>query len=334
MLRTSPCASARAIARPRHAIAIAFLGTFLPMALATGSPARAFDVPRFVEVDAFATLATNEPTDWQPIKDDFRLELRTDLVRQEPKPQVKLASLHIAKPGDDEAPVPVPSEIFGTVSIPVSHLAIERRWNAIAPFHPKTLFGSACRGDRSVCDSPLMHVWSRVRVAATESSRLELLRRVNSEVNVAVRYRTDTENYGVPDYWASPEEMARRGSGDCKEFAMAKMWMLSALDFPAESMRIVVLKDTRRGLGHAILDVNLGGTNFILDNVTSEMRSDRAITWYQPLYSVSMTGSWIHGVRRPTRMASAEPAPQQRLGGDAFEDPFAPRPSGSASDLN
>jgi predicted transglutaminase-like cysteine proteinase len=128
---------------------------------------------------------------------------------------------------------------------------------------------------------------------------------VNVEVNAAIRYRTDAENYGAPDYWASPEELARRGSGDCKETALAKMWMLAALDIPLSSMRIVVLRDVRRGLGHAVLVVSMGDENFVLDNVTSEVRRDVAISWYQPLYAVSTTGSWIYGVRRPKLMANS-----------------------------
>ncbi len=157
-----------------------------------------------------------------------------------------------------------------------------------------------------------MHVWSRLRgsLSAQNVSPLEILHRVNAEVNKGIRYRSDTDNYGVPDYWASPAEVARRSSADCKEFALVKMWMLAALGVPNASMRIVVVKDMQSGLGHAILSVRLGGTNLVLDNMTNRIRIDRSIGWYQPLYSVSTTGSWIHGVRRATTISQAGTASQ------------------------
>jgi len=200
-------------------------------------------------------------------------------------------------------------QIFGTVSIAVSHLAIESRWRSIAPIAPKALFGATCKG-RELCDSPLMHAWLRLRssLSGPDVSPLDILHRVNAEVNAGIRYRSDTDNYGVPDYWASPAEVARRNSADCKEFALVKMWMLAALGVPNASMRIVVVKDMQSGAGHAILSVRLGGANLVLDNLTNRIRNDRSIDWYQPLYSVSTNGSWIHGVRRATTISRAETA--------------------------
>ncbi|HTJ03096.1 MAG TPA: transglutaminase-like cysteine peptidase [Methylovirgula sp.] len=217
----------------------------------------------------------------------------------------------VAKPAA-AAVQPSDPNIFGTASISISHLAIDARWQEIAPLHPKSLFGASCDGDRALCNTPLMHTWQRIRsnLAAFGGSRVDLLRHVNTEVNTAVRYRSDTENYGVPDYWASPAEVARRGSGDCKEFALAKMWILAALDIPASSMRLVVVRDTRNGLGHAVLSVDVDGTNFILDNMSNQLRTDRMIGWYQPLYSLNTLGSWLHGVRHAPAVASQDNAQQ------------------------
>ena len=96
------------------------------------------------------------------------------------------------------------------------------------------------------------------------------------EVNSAMRYSSDTDNYGAADYWASPAEAARRASVDCKEFARTKMWMLSALEVAPSAMRIVVLVDLRRNRGHAVLSVTVGGQNFILDNLSDEVKNGSA----------------------------------------------------------
>ncbi len=219
-----------------------------------------------------------------------------------------LARIAAAAPSKPKNPVAVTAtfasvadpRIFGTVSIAVSHLVIEARWRVIAPIAPRKLFGASCNGNRDLCDSPLMRTWARLRASLADKavSPLDVLDRVNTEVNEGLRYRSDTDNYGVPDYWASPAEVARRHSADCKEFALVKMWMLAALGVPNASMRIVVVKDLENGEGHAILSVSLGHVNLVLDNLTSRVSDDRGIARYQPLYSVSAVGSWIHGVRR------------------------------------
>jgi hypothetical protein len=88
------------------------------------------------------------------------------------------------------------------------------------------------------------------------------------------------------------------------------MWILAALDIPASSMRLVVVRDTRNGLGHAVLSVDVDGTNFILDNMSNQLRTDRMIGWYQPLYSLNTLGSWLHGVRHAPAVASQDNAQQ------------------------
>jgi len=284
------------------------LGRILVLAAGLGvcvslriGPAAAFDTferPHWTTAVSLTSLAADQDHALGPVED-----FRTAAYEQ----NLEFRSLSSVELQDDQGlDGERASDLFGESPIPVSHLAVERRWLSIAPFNAKSLFSWRCEGDQALCGSPLMHAWARLKEGMqSNADRLATIRRVNTEVNAAVRYRTDTENYGVPDYWASPEEMARLGSGDCKEAALAKMWMLAALDVPLSSMRIVVLKDMRRDLGHAVLIVSLKGDNFVLDNVTNEIRLDQSITWYQPLYAVNTAGSWIYGVRRPRLMADS-----------------------------
>ena len=46
-----------------------------------------------------------------------------------------------------------------------------------------------------------------------------------------------------------------RMSGDCEDYAIAKFFALRQLGFGAEQMRIVILWDEIRGIGHAVLAV-------------------------------------------------------------------------------
>jgi predicted transglutaminase-like cysteine proteinase len=291
----------------KHFAGLSLIAT-LAMGVCAPFQSSASELPQWAAVASIAELAVAQDAESEPTVADYRAEAVEQEIEFRPLEAVKFEPLETGEAQgelDERA-----SDLFGEAPIQVSHLAVERRWRAIAPFHAAALFGPRCDADRELCDSALMHAWSRLRGGLRGSpSQLDKIRRVNAEVNAAVRYRTDSENYGTPDYWASPDEMARRGSGDCKETALAKMWILSALDVPLSRMRIVVLKDLQRGLGHAVLVVSLNGENLVLDNVTSEIRRDVAIAWYQPLYAVSTGGSWIYGVRRPKLIANtASPA--------------------------
>jgi predicted transglutaminase-like cysteine proteinase len=118
------------------------------------------------------------------------------------------------------------------------------------------------------------------------------LRQVNSYVN-AVTYRSDDRVWGKRDYWAAPGEFFAKG-GDCEDYAVAKYLSLKALGFDPKAMRIMVLKDTRRGLLHAVLLVTFGGDTLVLDNLSSSLTSWSRIPNYKPLYAVNETDFWLH----------------------------------------
>ena len=222
---------------------------------------------------------------------------------EESTPNLRLVTLH---PPAVEEPARFDG-LLGGVAIPVRNLAISPQWERILASDPTALFGHPCVHEQVLCESPLLKAWQRLRAdsEARARTKIELVRQVNIQVNHAIAYRSDMMNYGVLDYWASPEETARRGAGDCEDIAIAKLWMLTKLGIPDTNMQVVIVKDLRRGAGHAVLNVRIGESNLILDNMTDTVVPDTAIDRYQPLYAVSATGSWIYGVRRPIHVANA-----------------------------
>ena len=120
----------------------------------------------------------------------------------------------------------------------------------------------------------------------------EQIRQVHGYVN-RFGYREDQDTWGKSDYWAAPGEFFARG-GDCEDYAIAKYLSLKQLGFDPENMRILVLRDTRRRLMHAVLLVQHGGETLVLDN-----NAHRVLTWdevphYAPLYSVNEIDFWLH----------------------------------------
>lgn len=132
------------------------------------------------------------------------------------------------------------------------------------------------------------------------------LARVNRFFN-AWRYRSDTENYGVSEYWASPAEFMLR-SGDCEDYALTKFFTLRLLGFRDDRMRIVIVADSRRAISHVVLAVYQDDEVLILDNLSSRLDRQESYPHYAARISFNENGYWAHLSKRHLGSASA-PAP-------------------------
>jgi predicted transglutaminase-like cysteine proteinase len=95
--------------------------------------------------------------------------------------------------------------------------------------------------------------------------RWAMLRKVNSEVNLAIQPVSDQELYAVPERWDYPVD-----AGDCEDYVLLKKRNLEALAFPSESLLIAVVLD-EAGEGHAVLMVTTDQGDFVLDNRRNEI---------------------------------------------------------------
>jgi predicted transglutaminase-like cysteine proteinase len=176
--------------------------------------------------------------------------------------------------------------VFGSVAIPMRNFPVSARW---APIYRAI---SGCVGN--AC-------WQKNKSFATvvETARgkgfLEKLDGVNRGVNGLIAYKRDKAVYGSLDHWAKPGEILKRGAGDCEDFAILKMAALLDAGIPAQSMSLVVLQDSQKGVFHAVLSVSTGSGTFILDNVRNNVVKDTSLPSYVPLYSFSTNRAWIHG---------------------------------------
>jgi predicted transglutaminase-like cysteine proteinase len=113
-------------------------------------------------------------------------------------------------------------------------------------------------------------------------------------------YRLDQENYAVEDYWATPLEFLHR-SGDCEDYAIIKYVSLRALGFPADKLRIVVVRDVLRNIAHAVLAVYLDNDILIMDSLFDGVLPHHQVTFYSPQYSVNEKRRWAHITPIPRR---------------------------------
>jgi hypothetical protein len=128
----------------------------------------------------------------------------------------------------------------------------------------------------------------------------EIIRLVNSGANRLIRYASDQRAFRREDYWASPFE-SLKNRGDCEDFAILKYVSLRELGFSEDRLRIVVLNDTLRGLGHAVLSVRFDNEILVLDNQISRPTPHFLLKHYKPVYSLNAHGRWINLATRPAK---------------------------------
>ncbi len=125
---------------------------------------------------------------------------------------------------------------------------------------------------------------------------------VNSLVN-RYPYTPSAANWSQPNYWETPFEFLAK-SGQCQDYAITKFMLLRAAGVPNELLRVVVLRDRRLGLDHAVTVAYIGGEALMLDNQIPDVVPVSSIHHYQPYYSINESGWWLHDPN-PLQITSA-----------------------------
>lgn len=195
-----------------------------------------------------------------------------------------------AEPGIDPIETgAIVAGVFNSFAIPIHSFPVAKRWQRVMRGISECASAGACTAKNDLLD--------QIAHAAEGKALPEKVDIVNAMVNSAIRYRGDQSLYGKLDYWATPAEVLSRASGDCEDFVVLKMTALMRVGVPAKSLSLVVLRDNRRGVFHAVLAVATSSGSFILDNAREKVVKDANLPQYQPLYSLSEARAWIHGTR-------------------------------------
>lgn len=158
-----------------------------------------------------------------------------------------------------------------------------------------------CRGrNRVKCSREAWEKFLTEQQVSVEASdfvpTIELINAVNHYMNRSP-YIVDPVNWGIPDYWATPDEFFLK-DGDCEDYAISKFVTLKRLGIDPGLMRLVILQDENLRIAHAVLAVEVGGVFHILDNQVDTVLPHTQILHYRPVYSISESGWWLHQVRR------------------------------------
>ena len=218
-----------------------------------------------------------------------------------------MASAAAPSPGEDkkQAVTALPFGIFGSFEIKTNATAGLGEWqNLQAQMPSDEKLYKECDAGAASCPQYLREWRKNLQswASATETKKLEL---VNAWVNHAIHYTEDIKAFGQKDFWASPR-LSLRGRGDCEDYALAKYVSLKALGFSEDRLRIVVVNDTRKNIGHAILSVRTAEGVYILDNQNVRPVLQQQISYYAPVYSINANGRWINIATRQIKTQYAK----------------------------
>ncbi len=183
--------------------------------------------------------------------------------------------------------------LFGSVELESSSLKGLPQWTRVlgAMANDRRAFDD-CEADATLCTSPILKHWRQIITTAAALPRGERIKAVNDFFN-RWPYKLDREVYGVSEYWATPKEFMTR-SGDCEDYSIAKYFALRELGFKKEELRVVILMDTIRGIGHAVLAFYTGDEILILDSLSNLILPHSRYKHYVPQYSMNETTRWAH----------------------------------------
>jgi predicted transglutaminase-like cysteine proteinase len=152
----------------------------------------------------------------------------------------------------------------------------------------------AAYGHAEVSPASVPQAWADLPARLAGLPPLLQLDAVNRLAN-QVAYVSDSQNYHVRDYWATPAEFFAHG-GDCEDYAIAKFVALYRLGFHESRIRVALVFDKIRWLHHSVLLACPDETLFVLDNQARTVKRDTDVSRYTPICSFNTRHLWLHRV--------------------------------------
>jgi predicted transglutaminase-like cysteine proteinase len=186
----------------------------------------------------------------------------------------------IAKPA--VAPV-----LAGTIAVPIPARRFWDNW------------------ERARRDASALPQMQRLVAPALRMSRAGQIAYVQAAVTRAIKWRSDTTQWGRHDYWASAEETLRSGYGDMEDRAIVKMQALRALGTPTSDLYLTLARDTVAG-PETVLIVRDGRYYYVLDDTGGTPYRPEQRKEFQPVLTFGYGASWVHQpVARQSATAAA-----------------------------
>lgn len=166
------------------------------------------------------------------------------------------------------------------------------RWNFKLIMQRAELhYGKSAQASKRITD------WQYLLQRYADASELDQLKAVNQFFNLQLRFRNDTEIWGMEDYWATPVEALYKGAADCEDYAIAKYFSLRQLGVPMDKLRITYVKALHLDQAHMVLTYypEPSATPLVLDNLIDAIEPASQRSDLRPVYAFNAEGLWLPG---------------------------------------
>jgi predicted transglutaminase-like cysteine proteinase len=210
-------------------------------------------------------------------------------VPQDATPHPAISSLPSAPPAPVLSAFTAVPPGPGTPKIQI----FQELWATVLTRHaPEKAFGN----DIQTMPTPVFAQWKNLSRRMSFWTAVEKLQNINGFFN---RWdsKSDFDNYGVEEYWATPEEFLEKGGGDCDDFAIIKYLALRYFGWPEQDLWLLLGKENKTGRLHAVLAARAGEKMFILDNLSRPayllIPEKQYMQNFIPLYAINELGVWV-----------------------------------------
>jgi predicted transglutaminase-like cysteine proteinase len=109
------------------------------------------------------------------------------------------------------------------------------------------------------------------------------------------QYREDMDQWGVKDYWATPQEFLGTQQGDCEDFVIAKYFALRKLGVPDSRLYLTYVKALKQNVAHMVLSYFVTPKSIpeILDNYNPQILSASKRQDLLPVYSFNANSLFL-----------------------------------------
>ena len=174
-------------------------------------------------------------------RDDFSDQGRAD---------ERMALLTPARP---IIPPPTSNEPFGLETVPVSGRLLST-WRGVQDdIRAEGLVLAHCRLNAERCSPVVKHFLAIIAEGRAHTGRARI-GVINRAINMTIRPKSD------PDQWKPPLDTLSKGTGDCKDYAIAKYVALIEAGIAESDLRLVIVRDLALGQDHAIVATRLGSS--------------------------------------------------------------------------
>ncbi len=207
-------------------------------------------------------------------------------------PVLLLSAAHLSQAQETSAdtvafrPPAARSGLFRTDEVYSPDNAAFVKWNGMLARHLAQL------AEAGSCEGCVAAEWRDLVAQLTALPFRDKLEAVNAAIN-RHPYVTSMRNWGETNRWETPLEFLSKG-GQCQDYAIAKYLALRAAGVAADRLRLVVLRDMRLGMDHAVTIAYGEGEAWVLDNQSAAIAPADSLLHYQPYYSISEQGWWLH----------------------------------------